>query len=342
MRPDPEILAQVLRASGLSYRTTPSAYVFTCPQCGKPDKLHIRRAGKYAGYFVCFSGPCTADEFRGPNTEYALGPLLGIPAGEARELLGGAAKPSAGPTIHIPWLQDAPVEDEIPEVQHPDHHLDLRDPRATPGLAYLVSRGISLELAEEYGLRYSPVSRRVIAPICVDGRLLGWQGRSVVPTEWVNRDGEGRSRPKYVTEWGNRTAKGAPQVWIFQDRLLGAEHALVTEGYFDALAGHLVGGNVASGGKGAISPEKLRVLLGYGVKRIYSGLDPDAAERLGKLVRDAGTHGVEVWRLDVQRGNDLGAMAPEQVLELKESAKLATRHQVYVYLRSPTAGMARF
>ena len=347
MRPDPLLLEQVLRDSGLSYRVTPSAYVFTCPKCHGKDKLHVRRfslrEGQVdAGHFTCFSGTCTTERFRGPNTEYPLALLLGIPIGQARELLGGASNPKPGRTIRVPWLEDQVAKLEPPVVEHPDHHLDLADPRALPGLAYFVGRGGTKELAASYGLRWSPVDRRLIAPIEVGGRLLGWQGRSTSQTEWVDqRSGQARSRPRYVTCWGAGQGKVAPAAWIFQDRLLGASHAVVTEGYFDALAADCLGGNVAAGGKGAISAEKLRVLLGYGVRAIYSGLDPDAQERLGKLVRDVNGR-VAVFDMQVPRGRDLGSYLgkDDEVRELFAAAKPATRHGIYVYMRRPTAGMA--
>jgi hypothetical protein len=95
----------------------------------------------------------------------------------------------------------------------------------------------------------------------------------------------------------------------------------------DALKCHLAGGNVASMGK-VVSSQQIALIKASGVRRVYLGLDRDAATETMKLAkafsdyRDTGDGGMfEVYRLLPAPGyDDLGDMPPELVLEQFRSA----------------------
>jgi hypothetical protein len=122
------------------------------------------------------------------------------------------------------------------------------------------------------------------------------------------------------------------ECFMFQDRLQGSKHAVLTEGPFDALKGHLVGGNVASMGKD-VSARQLDIIVRSGVRALYVGLDRDAAKEVGRIVRDL--HGtLDLYRLlPPPHRDDLGECTMEEVAHQFHTAEPmgpAHAHQVYV------------
>jgi DNA primase len=143
---------------------------------------------------------------------------------------------------------------------------------------------------------YHPQERRVIFPIEVDGRPVGWQARTIDPTEWYDEETRETKRGLKVT-----TPKGVQRdrVLKFQDRLKGSEHAVLTEGPVDGVKCHRCGGNVVSMGK-SLAPGQLEVLHQSGIKRIFLALDPDAAAEVSRLCREFS--GLEVFLMQVPNG----------------------------------------
>jgi hypothetical protein len=108
---------------------------------------------------------------------------------------------------------------------------------------------------------------------------------------------------------------------MFQDRLMGSEHMVYTEGPIDALKCHLVGGNVAGMGK-IVTRAQLAIIRGSGVKRVYIGLDLNAGRETMAMAQTLGNSDFELYRLTPAPGyEDLGAMPMEGVLERFRAAE---------------------
>jgi hypothetical protein len=109
---------------------------------------------------------------------------------------------------------------------------------------------------------------------------------------------------------------------MYQDRLRGLAHGIMVEGPMDAIKCHLCQGNTATMGKG-VSERQLDIYLSYGLRRLYLGLDPDAAEDTMRLVRELSRHqDLQLYRLEPPPGrDDLGDATPEEVLEQFRSAE---------------------
>lgn len=308
----PDTLAAALESSGIQHRRAGHSYVLaSCPRCGKSDKLYVAvgEINGVVGRFKCMSGPCTADKFDG-KPEFLFAELLGISVGEAQRLLGGepagCSIPRTGRLLPDPFAETedaAELPDDFAAWSWPADYYPIDHPMSRPGARYLEYRGLPSQLCQEYGLRYAAGEGRVVFPVRAGGVLVGWQKRSV----------DDANTPTKLS------SPALPAVWMFEQRLEGVQHALVGEGPIDALKGHLVGGNVASMGKGAIAPAKMRRLKRAGIKRVYLGLDLDAARETMRLVAEEGRD-LEFYRLDVERERDLGAMTPEQVLDLARRA----------------------
>lgn len=326
---DPVALKQLIDNSGVSYRQTKRSYAFTCPRCDKKDKLMMFKSD---GRFVCWV--CAESSgFRG-RPEFALPELLGMTRTEVERRIYGDAFEATPSGLLSLQLADFFDDDEVvpadllatvrsmpwPLTFYPIDHQHARR-----GRDYLAGRGIDLELAQRYELRYCPVQRRVIFPIKVGPKVLGWQARAIFQTEWEDDEGKTQSCPKILTT-GKRD-----HVLMFQDRLVGSEHAVLTEGPIDGIKADLCGGNVTTMGK-VVSEQQIKIIRGSGVKKLYLGLDPDAATETQRLAYEFGD--LELFRLLPAPGfKDLGEMTPEGVYRQFLSAPRIRPGMLFLHFR---------
>lgn len=328
---DPVALRALIEDSGVSFRQNQRSYIFTCPRCEKKDKLMMYKAD---GRFVCWVCAETSG-FKG-RPEYALTELLSLHLDDIKKRIYGDTfdrLPTDYLNLH---LNDFFADDEVVP-------RDIKVPRGTPwpmdfypmdhkfatkGREYLIARGFTVELMTAYDIRYCPVQRRVAFPVKVGDKLLGWQARAVFPTEWEDEEGNTRTCLKIITTLPPNTRD---QTLMFQDRLAGMEHAVLCEGPVDAIKAHLCGGNVAAMGK-VVSRQQVQVIRNAGIKRIYLGLDPDAATETQRLVESLGD--LDVYRIEPAQGyDDLGDMSPEQVLEQFGKAQRVLPGQLFLHFR---------
>lgn len=328
---DPGALARFIEDSGATFRTTKRSYVFSCPRCGKKDKLMMF---KEDGRFVCWV--CAESSgFKG-RPEFALTELTGHSLKDIRKQIYGDSfeqLPSDYLNIQFRDFFEGDEPDEIATRQRPKmwplDFYPVDHPHAARGLEYLQSRGIDRELAMSYDLRYCPVQKRVIFPIKVGGKLYGWQARAIFSTEWEDENGEAKKAPKILTT-GDRDVQ-----LMFQDRLVGMKHAVLCEGPVDALKCHLAGGNVATMGK-VVSTAHLGILRNSGIERLYLAQDPDAATETMKLA--LAFPDITLYRVLPPEGyEDLGAAPLELVRDQIFKAERIIPGQVFTYLVDPFA-----
>ncbi len=333
-----EALVELLRTEGLDFHNSARSWVLDCPLCGK-RKWAIRKTD---GYSKCYR--CDHD-FKG-WADYTLSVALKRPKAEFSALLYGVVlttvereEPQESRWVdHWEELErdDVEVIDLTawpPEVFRPPDHHALDSKAGAPGLRYLEGRGISLELAKAYDLRYNPVEERVIFPIVVEGVLRGWQGRLIHKGEYVDKQGRERTLPKALTElpanWGGK-------VLMFHDRLKGSKHGIIAEGPMDALKCHLAGGNAATMGK-SVTAEQLDIYVRhFGLRELYLGLDDDAAEDIERLCSELSWYkDIQVYRLRPAPGReDLGEGTLEENLEQFRTAEPIKFGQVFSFLQN--------
>ncbi len=131
---------------------------------------------------------------------------------------------------------------------------------------YLAARGVSPELAEEFGIGFY-------------GGKGSMRGRIVIPIEdWWPDDPEERRLVAYIGRWpGDDVPKGEPryrtpkefqkhQVLYNLHRIVGAKHAYVVEGCFDAVALHAFGFPAVALMGNSISPEQAELFWRAGVR----------------------------------------------------------------------------
>lgn len=332
----PQKLRELIENSGLSLHQNTRSFIFTCPRCQKKDKLYIRKSD---GRFICFVCAEGEGRFRG-RAEFAIAELFGWPIREVRRHLYGEDfdEKTVEDFLNFQLYDFFGDTDEIaenvtstlPTLLWPMDYLPIDHPAAIRGLRYLEQeRGVPLDLAKFYGLRYCPPQRRVIFPVETDNRLIGWQARSVIPTEWYNEeDGTIHTFPKILGNKGLRR----DICLMFEQRLHDGKYAVVCEGPLDAIKAHLCGGNIATMGKGVSAAQIKAIRQGGKIERIYLALDLDAAAEMDRLCHAFGD--LEIYQLLPSPGaKDLGAMTPEMVLEQFQRAKRVDSSTCFVYLR---------
>lgn len=338
----PDKLLAFLEETGLSYKQNSVSFIFTCPKCEKKDKLYLR---KRDGRFVCWF--CKEiDGYQG-RPEFALADLTLQPIANVRAALYGSHATADEDYFDLKVPDFFGEDDEIDEdvavietVKWPWNYYDIDHSFSKTGRDYLESRGVSVELAREYGLRYAPMDRRVIFPIEVGNRLVGWQARLVIPHEYWNEE-----KQDIVSAQKMLSSKGIPsaQTVMFSKRLYNSEHVVVCEGPIDAMKAHACGGNVATMGKAVgqgqmdllRSPDRLtRREVGEfvyaGIKRVYLALDPDAAKETTRLVREFSD--LEVYIMHAPRPyKDLGEMSVDAVRDLFLRARRVNPGNIFVH-----------
>jgi hypothetical protein len=328
---DTDACKRLLERAGVSYRSGSVSFVMACNLCGK-TKLYVR---KKDGRSVCFH---CQDEVRG-WADRVLSPVVGVPVSELAEILYGVKIAQGTAFLELELADpfhdkdDYGYEDEdiveelaLPEIYWPMDAYPLVHSAAKPGLDYLLSRGVPTHIALYHDLRYIPGDRRVCFPVTMDGKMVGYQAR------WTGNALDENGFPVKVPKMTTKGKVGGKAV-MFEKNLVGCDHAIIAEGPIDALKCHLVGGAVATMGKG-VTPRQIEIVLAYLPKVVYLGLDPDAASDVTRLVKEIAGHRVEIRKLDPLPGyKDLGEMSAEEVHRAFDIAPVVQPGNIFLYFK---------
>lgn len=260
-------------------------YRVNCPFCsdtrgrlwvphmyGQPDPADTRRSGDFYG--ICFNDEClTSRDNRRALWEMVYGLRNRNARFDPPQLdLDGAIR-----------LDGRLIERPLPGVCEP--LVQLADTH--PALFYLLhTRRFSLQHAAHYQLHYchsggeTPLAAgRIIAPIVMHGRQVGWQGRT--PGEPHNK-----TTPKYYG------CPGMPkrQMLYNYDRALGKPFVVVFEGWTDVL--RLGDCSLALLGKTLTTQHRYLLEAGWPNREpIVFCLDPDAYEESQLAIHELAARG---------------------------------------------------
>lgn len=321
----------ILQEAGVAFKSNSRSFIMSCPRCKKKEKLYIRQAD---GRFVCWY--CKEiDNFQG-RPEYALSELSSIPIQEIRtRLYGEDVDAPMDDYINFrpqDFLDDEDVtlssEDVLASINFTPDILPLNSLHCKEGRDYLLGRGVSLELAEKYGVRYSPAKRRVIFPVSYGKELYGWQGRTISEQKeyWDDEFEQFVTINKALTSLGLKKDKAL----MFRDNLVGSPHCVLCEGPFDGIKADLCGGNVVTMGK-AVSNAQLAIIRNHGVKKVYLALDPDAAAEMRRILEYF--KDLELYDMRPPKGYDLGKLTTVQVKDLFDKAIRIDNTRIIVYVK---------
>jgi hypothetical protein len=326
---DTNKLARFIKDSGLSYKQNSKSYIFTCPVCNIAEKLYIR---KVDGKFACWRCQETIG-FKGAP-EYALSKLTNQAVSVVKRALYGLIDTS-GALINAKFddfldESDREIVEEIyvfPKLEIPYHCLDITHPGAVKGANYLLRRGIHLEVASKYHIKYSPVKQAIMFPAYVGDDLLGWQYRTIEDLKIL------LDNDSVITRIKSLNSKDYPRdkILLFQNNIV-EDYAVLCEGPIDAIkAGP---GAVCSLGK-AVSQHQVNVLLNSGIKRLYIAIDPDAFMELDPLI-DKFDNSVELLKVDIPykgKKPDMGELTFEEARIAILNAKPLRKNKIYIWMR---------
>ena len=313
-------IRHILEQAGVPFKTNARSFVLTCPHCGKPEKLYLDRE---SGFFVCWVCAET-DGFKGSKPDYALSELTGRSRKEIQSVLygdGSAAQFTSKEQFDHLWDKKVKTDEAPPEpLPLSADMLPIDSPDAEPGRQYLIGRGVPTVIAKLYGVHYWARFRRVIFPVVENGICYGYQARMIDPCKKDD-----------IKILSSRNLPRKSKV-MFADRLKGQDHAVISEGPFDALKCHLCGGNIATMGK-HITAQQIAYLKSMGIKKFYFALDEDAWQMLPELVRSCN---LEAYMVRVPPGReDMGASSPVEVLEQFRKAERITGSSLYLCFDDP-------
>jgi DNA primase len=329
-----EKIKAILDEHGVSYKPNSRSYILTCPRCHKRDKLYIR---KNDGRFVCWV--CRESSGFAGKVEWCLTELVNLDITALRKELYGPEHRSSV-FLDIQLRDFFSEEDETPifvpsdlsEMEPDPGFRELLDPVSSPGVQYLESRGLPLDLCLEYHIQYWPAQNAVVFPAVTRGKLVGWQTRVAGSTVRIDPEtGFEYKVPKAMTAIGLKKDR----MFMFGDRITG-KHAVLCEGPIDALKAHQCGGNVAALGK-AVSGYQLDLLKHSGIEKLYLALDPDAFIESGKILKEMAQY-VDVYDMRPPKGyGDIGEMPLDEVEALMHNAPRLDATHLFLYLKDPYA-----
>lgn len=261
-------IIKILEETGISFKERGRTIHTECPKCHKDDKFSILKAN---GSTVCYRGSC--DWGIQPFTNW-VAETLGISVAEARgkvyqtdyfkEFTFEVKKKTNEDT----WN---PFAEEIPEIPLPNHSYTIGGSK-NDGTVYLERRGLPAVICDHFGIKYLLDLRRVMFPVVLNGKFVGYQGRSIdkVPDKDKVRNNEGFRRDSLV---------------MFLDHVKENEFVIIAEGPVDALKFYNVGNFVATMGK-IISKKQIDLIKTKKPQKVYLALDGDAALEMSNLARE--------------------------------------------------------
>lgn len=293
------------------YAQTSVSWVFNCPLCNGKKKLYIR---KKDGRFICFK--CKEENRFSGRPEYALTHITGIPLSQIKSDVYGISIDGKHELEDLFESDSEEIEEEsVPITTWPLDHYPISHEYSERGAEYLKGRGIPIEVASFYQIRFHPGSNRVCFPIFSGKYLSGWQGRCI----------HDDVVPKAITSTG--LEKG--RFLMFYEHFRNSKHMLLCEGPISAIKGHFVGGNVATMGKN-ISPAQIQMIKNAGIDTLYLGLDPDAYSETENLINKL--YGfLKIKKLNIPESKDLGDLSLEEVKELTLSAEIVDTNKFYIH-----------
>lgn len=273
---------------------------------------------------------CMKCDFKG-RPEKGLAELANIPISVVLNSLYGTQFVDTTEHLDLKLEDFFGEEDEfnfelIPSISWTFDEIPINAKHSIKGLKYLESRGIPLDIALKYNIRYAPVRQRVLFPFEVDGRLLGHQDRIIVENRvWSEEEEKFKEAPKAISTDNMPTSR----MVMFGDNLNGSEHAIIAEGPIDAIKLDLAKGNICTLGK-SVSKGQVNYIRSKGIKRIYLALDRDAYQQCADLVQEFSD--LEVYKINVLKDkHDFGDMSFEECLTAFNNAERVFPGQLFVH-----------
>lgn len=291
------------------------SYIYNCPVCKSKEKLYI---DKRSGRAICFRQKdidcptsstalidvvCALTEEPLESVESKYFDILkerkwnnfksNFSSSEDLESLDGLKIEDNDFNVfkYLDTPKAKPTTPQLDAIQIPHDFYPLHSPEAMLGAEYLATRGLNINALAKYDIRFSPTLNRVIFPVIMDGKWVGWQARTIyknVEPRMLNLAGE----------WKSKSV-------MFYDNVLRSDFVIIAEGAVSALKWEKVGSFVATMGK-TVSQTQLHLILKGHIKEVYLAFDPDAyadADKIAERIRRINPK-VKIFWLPVPKGKE--------------------------------------
>lgn len=303
-----EQLKKLLIDNGYIVTENARSLVTECFSCGKSKHLYLFLETGYGKCMRC------GTSF---SPEAIVVHITGCSFREAKRVLGKVGKLVGEQRQRLPHLlqsnKNASPTKEIKRFPLPLDFFPLstRPDLVTP-LQYLQKRGITEEVIHKYDLRYSPAMQRIVIPIYMDDKCVGWQGRDVT---------DNASLP-YLSPLGfSRSSILLGIDCIEKDY----EFAILTEGPFDFLKVASLPNTLCSLGKQVTKDQIALIKKLTTVKKVYLALDPDACALFDSIACALEPTQEVFLMLPPKNKKDFGECTLTEILEAFQNAKRYSR-----------------
>ena len=286
---------QILRDAFGSYYKSKNEYLFKCPFCEHhKKKLSINLKSNVYKCWVCDS--------KGKSIQYLIKRFASRTALKEWQLLDEKVDMSLADNLF-----DVPREEEQ-TIKLPSEFVCLANGNlpltAKKPLNYLKKRGII-----EKDIKYFKIG------FCEEGE---YKSRIIMPS--FNEDGYCNYfvARTYTNNWSKYKNPQVSKDIIFNDLLIDWNQPVtIVEGIFDAIkapnAIPLLGSTLNK-------KSKLFCKLAQNTKRVYLALDKDALKKSFLIIKDLLEYGLEVYRIDTSKIDDIGSISKAETLELRNTA----------------------
>lgn len=288
----------------------------TCPFCGGTsnrggkqhvNKLYISKDTKQFFCQICQAGAGQnlihliaefEDDTYNSAYERIRGKIPRLPdlIDESKDILVDGSSPKSYTKV---------IKYDLPSIDLPPNFYNFCRPHKLnlDGFYYLKSRGIdNVNLIRAFDLRYCPEMQRVIFPVYINGKVVGWQGRDIT-NKWQSE----RSYPKALTSKGFYKSRMLYGYHLVEDK----RSVMITEGPIDAIKGYLCNA-VAVFGK-TLSETQLELLKKMpNLKEITVALDPEETQSTSTMCKKLVPF-FDVYTIEIPKDTDIGDYTPEQV-----------------------------
>jgi len=298
--------------NGIEFEENGSQLIFEkCPKCGRSKKFYVNQDTKQ---FQCFRKSCRFGI--GQNLAHLVAYIDNTTYWQAFYKIVGKRKKL--PVVLSGELKDPYSSKDkkikletLPEIILPYNFYDFeRSHRANrEGFLYLESRGINKDLARKFDLRYCPEMKRVIFPVKMYDKIVGYQGRDI-----TNRWKADSKYPKALTSKGFQKSKALFNYDNVRDKKL----VTIVEGPVDAIKAHRI--NAVAQFGSILSEYQLRLIREIpNLETVIVALDSDAIEAIDETAKILAPF-YDIFVIRFPDGRDPGDFSPEEIVNFAKSA----------------------
>jgi len=282
-----------------------------CPKCGRSKKFYVNQDTKQ---FQCFRRSCKFGI--GQNLAHLISYIDNITYWQAFYKIIGKRK-------KLPIKLDSQLKDPyqskdkeirlevLPEINLPYNFYDFGRPHRanSEGLLYLQSREIDHKLAKKFDLRYCPEMKRIIFPVTMYGKIVGYQGRDIT-NRWKNNP----KYPKALTSKGFQKSKA-----LFNyDRVRDKKLITIVEGPVDAIKAHRI--NAVAQFGSVLSEYQFKLIREIpDLETVIIALDSDAIEAIDETAKMLAPF-YDIFVIRFPKGKDPGDFSPDEIVDFAKSA----------------------